>query len=200
MKTIMTFAFFICSFTTFGFLCPNCAQYMLDGDAFCPNCGLEKSKIPKVAPERIPPTSPQSNRQHLQSAYGKETEDRSESGDSLSMVGDRCAGIGRGIATVALSPLNLFRGMVAGLCWTEAMDKGAPKDGSALYLALLVVPVGTVFSSFVICADAINGTFDVATGGYYGDWLYDSEASGKPTPWVWERKWNTGEIPWIDRK
>ena len=181
---------------------------MLDEDVFCPNCGWKKPKIPKVSPERMSPTSPQSNRQHLQSAYGNETVDRpesgdglsTESGDGLSMVGDRCAGVGRGIATVALSPLNVFRGMVAGLCWTGAVFEGGPNDGSALYLAMLLVPVGTVFSSFAICADAINGTFDVATGGYYGDWLYDSEASGKPTPWIWERKWNTGEIPWVDRK
>ena len=196
MKAIMTFIFFFCCCkATFGLLCPECSQYMLDEDKFCPNCGWEKRKLPLETPRHYtPPAKPQSPAPPYHE-YVK-------SQNSGKGVGEHLAGTGRGFATVAFSPLNAVRGMVTGFCWTGAIVEGGNiSDGKAIgYLAMVVVPVGTALSSFAICADVINGTLDMVTVGCYGDWLYDSELSDKPTPWVWERKWNTCEIPWINRK
>ena len=121
---------------------------------------------------------------------------------SSSSALDRLGGTGRGLTTAALSPLNVFRGMVTGLSWTEAIVNSTKlQDGQAImYLAMLTVPAGTAFSSFAICADAINGTLDMVSLGYYGDRLYESKSSGRPTPWIWEREWKSNKIPWINRK
>ena len=196
MKAIMTFAFFFCCLqVAFGLLCPQCSQYMLDGDKFCTNCGWEKRAAPPEAPRHyIPPAETKSDAHPYHEHVNNHR--------TGSRVGEHLAGTGRGLATVAFSPLNAVRGMVTGFYWTGAMVEGGNiSDGKAIgYLAMAVVPVGTALSSFAICADAVNGTLDMLSVGCYGDWLYDSDSSGKPTPWIWERKWKTCEIPWINRK
>ena len=192
MKAIMTFTFFFCCLqTAFGLLCPQCSQYMLDGDKFCPNCGWEKRVPPPEAPRHyIPPAEPKSNAL----PYHEYVKNQS----SGNCVGERLAGIGRGMATAILSPLNLFRGAGTGVSWTESIGGGGTVG---LYGVGLFISVGTAFGSFATCADAINGSLDMVSCGYYGDWLYErDDEKGHPTPWVWKRKWKANAIPWIGRE
>ena len=203
--------------------CPQCSEKILESNRFCPHCGWSfVAQDPVQSPTPQPAVSPKPVPQPLESPVQKPTQvpaqqpspdlystarysyhehgHRQKYDSSVAL--DRMAGTGRGLSTLALSPLNVFRGMVTGLSWTGAVvDSTKLQDGQAImYLAILTVPVGTVFSSFAICADAINGTVDLISLGYYGDWLYDSKSSGHPTPWLWEREWNSSKIPWIDRK
>jgi len=187
MKTMLVFFAVFCSLATFGLSCPSCGQSMLVTDKYCPNCGKERNV---ESPKTIPHPS------YDLSTYYHNTTDRGHgSGNgSSSTVGDRFTGTGRGMATVALSPLNIVRGVTTGFNWTKTLGAS---DG---YVFIGIVGFTAVLGSFATCADAINGTFDMVSVGYYGDWLYDSRASGKPTPWIWERKWLSNQIPWIDRE
>ena len=111
-----------------------------------------------------------------------------------------------------LSPFNVVRGVGAGLHGIFAADREAAKGGvNGADLGPLggVIAVGgisvfaaggAVCGAVTTCADAVNGILDTVSLGYYGDWLYDTRSSGRPTPWIWERKWYASEFPWIDRK
>ena len=161
-----------------AWICPNCQMYRTKN--YCPHCGT---------PQKTKPSA-------------------------LSAVGARFAGMGRGLVTAGLSPLNCVRGALAGGAWScegagmvrnhdGTYSNPTPRDPGPEFAAQTLIwvcmPIGVVSSSFAICADAINGTLDIATLGYYGDWLYEGKQKGSPTPWIWERKWMSNEIPWIER-
>ena len=211
METKVVMMMLLCcnALVLWGVSCPGCGNAMLDNDNFCQNCGRSREEKPvkKQAPPpmRQPVSQPVYRpvvRQAQPSYHPSRPNGYSNRSGGEFSFGDRLGGIGRGLSTAVISPLNLFRGMTVGVCWTASMVEGANiQDGQAvMYLSLLTIPVGTAFSSFAICADAINGVVDFGTAGYYGDWLYDSTESGKPTPWIWERKWKTCDVPWIERK
>ena len=187
-KAIVISAFFFCCFASFGFPCPNCGESMLEEDNFCQNCGKHRGIVAS-------PPSVGSQEQWRPSNYGNRYESSASDG-----VGERLLGMGRGLATIVLSSLNVVRGMATGCAWIEA--SGLPNAGgeAMLYCAPVFISVGAAMGSFATCADAINGTLDMVSVGYYGDWLYDSEERGKPTPWIWERKWYASAIPWVDRE
>lgn len=201
-KGITAFALVIGSFTVFGAQCRSCGIDILENDKFCPNCGREryeetlavqKPEIPAHVPQ--PSHLPAFQEQWRQKNYDNQFESGSSDG-----VGEHLLGMGRGLVTTVLSPLNIVRGMVTGCLWIEA--SGLPNAGgeAILYGSPFFIAVGAAMGSFATCADAINGSLDMVTAGYYGDWLYDSKGSGKPTPWVWEREWDTSAVPWINRK
>ena len=196
VKIVMVTLFCCNAYVLWGYSCPGCGGAMLNSDNFCQNCG--RSREQTVSQPVYRPVV----RQSQPSYYSSGANAYSNVSDSDFSLGDRLTGVGRGLATAALSPLNIFRGMTVGVCWTASVVESAKiQDGQAImYLSLLTIPIGTALSSFATCADAINGTLDFGTAGYYGDWLYDSKAPGKPTPWIWERKWKTCEVPWIERK
>ena len=166
---------------------------------------MQKPKIPAYVP---PPSSPPAfQEQRYQTSY----DNRSAYGSSDG-VGERLLGMGRGLATITLSPLNVFRGLATSYNWlVQSYDSqkgdsfnlgnlGAVGAIIAGGVVSVYAAVGMTFGAVTTSADAINSSFDMVTIGYYGDWLYDSKGSGKPTPWVWERKWNTSAVPWINRE
>ena len=169
-------------------ICPNCKEILLDAEMICPYCPVDQSI------------------KHEIDSHGEEP-------DSvvMSTVLNRLEGMGRGIVTTALSPLNIIRGMATGLSWLSSADNTSKKDsfdagqlgplGAVLAGGVISVCIagGVVVGTVTTCTDAVDGVIDFGSAGLYGDWLYDSKASGKPTPWIWERKW-VEKIPWIDRK
>lgn len=176
-----------------GWICPNCQMYRTK--KFCTRCGAPQ-------PTKLPARS------------ARYSSSPTYSSGFLSNVGERFAGMGRGLVTVGLSPLNCIRGALVGGAWScegagmvrnhdGTYSNPTPRDPGPEFAAQTLIwvclPIGVVSSSFATCADAINGTLDVATLGYYGDWLYEGKQKGSPTPWIWERKWMSNEIPWIDR-
>lgn len=170
-------------------ICPNCKEILLDAEMICPYCPADLS-------------------------IKRETDSHSKEPDSvaLSAVINRLGGMGRGIVTTALSPLNIIRGMATGLSWLSSTDNASKKDsfdagqlgplGAALAGGAISVCIvgGVVVGTITTCTDAVDGVIDFGSAGFYGDWLYDSKASGNPTPWIWERKWVEKKMPWIDRK
>ena len=214
MKIITVFALVIGSLPAFGIQCTVCRQTLLERDKYCPNCGRERYETPSAAPKPEIPASvsqpsppPAVQEQWRQTSY----DNRPESG-SADGVGERLLGMGRGLATITLSPLNVFRGLTTSFNWlVQSCDSqrsdsfnlghlGAVGAIIAGGVASVYAAVGVTFGSVTTCADVVNGSIDMVTVGYYGDWLYDSKESGKPTPWVWERKWNTSAVPWINRE
>ena len=197
MKKLNTLAGFlvICSVAISAqaeWLCPNCQAYVKK--SFCTRCGMAK------------PLSTIVGTSQRDSAY-------SSSPRFWSNVGDRLAGVGRGVVTATLAPLNFVRGMMTGGAWafeaagcprsadgTYSVNRSRPGQEFAVQTYIwFTIPVGAAAGSFSACADLVNGTLDTVTLGCYGDWLYESDNEGKPTPWIWERKWRTSRIPWIDR-
>ena len=214
IKVLTVFSLVIGSFTAFGIQCTTCGQNMLESDKYCPNCGREryeeppavqKQEMPAYVPQPSPP--PAFQEQRYQTSY----DNRSEYGSSDG-VGERLLGMGRGLSTITLSPLNVFRGLTTSFNWlgqsydsqkSESFNLGHLGAVGAIIAGGVVsvyAAVGVTFGSVTTCADVVNGSIDMVTVGYYGDWLYDSKESGKPTPWVWERKWNTSAVPWINRE
>lgn len=190
-KTILVITIFPC-FTAFGSVCGHCGGILLSGDRYCHVCGMERY-------ESVVSNEPEYN----------------YSANSSSGAADRLAGMGRGFVTTVFSPLNVVRGTATGWKWlvsgaesqTAANTGGITIGdlgpiGAAIAGGAISVCVGTgmTFGAFTTCVDAINGTLDMITAGYYGDWLYDSKESGQPTPWIWERKWYSSRFPWIGRE
>lgn len=178
--------------TAFAELCPRCHIYVAGN--YCRRCGTQKPSLTVV--------------------QAKQSESAPVLSENLGPAfGDRLAGFGRGIVTAALAPLNFIRGMMSGGAWafeaagcprnsdgTYSVDRTGPGQEFAIQTYIwFTLPVGTAAGSFCACADLVNGTLDTVTLGYYGDWLYKSINEGEPTPWIWERKWMTPEIPWINR-
>ena len=210
MKTILIFVCFFCCLTVFGFSCPDCGVPMRDGCRFCTNCGREKYEQVVDAP------SPDSKPVQQTSSYRRyDTYNRYGHDDnSSSPVVDRLAGTGRGLVTTTLSPFNVFRGMATGFHWlfsdsghSERQQGGISVGdlgplGAAICAGAIsgCAAIGVTLGAITTGADVINGTFDMLSVGYYGDWLYDSKGVGNPTPWIWEREWYTGKMPWINRK
>ena len=218
MKIIAVFAFVIGSFTAFAIQCTMCGQTMLESDTYCTNCGREryeappavqKPRVPAYVPQPSPP--PAFQEQRRQTNYDNRSESESSDG-----VGERLLGMGRGVVTVTLSPLNVFRGVTTSFnCFFSDSSKDGSVSEKGSFDAGQLGPLGAVLAggvisictvvgvtlgSFTTCVDACNGVFDIGTVGYYGDWLYDSKERGKPTPWIWDRGWITKKVPWIDRK
>ena len=199
MKPITTITILLAMFSLplFALQCEWCHHPMLEDYLCCRNCGKEKGTHP-----------PRPYDFH-------DTED-----DVSSAVIDKLAGTGRGLVTISLSPFNVVRGMGTGFHWlfslgsstqdssSESTD-GSSIDGGDLgpLGAVLAggaisfcVAAGATLGTVTTCADVTNGTFDMISVGYYGDWLYDSEVSGKPTPWIWKRKWYSSQFPWINKE
>ena len=215
---IMTLVSLAC-FPLFALHCAWCRQQMLEGDNYCQNCGMKKASAASM--EQLKPT-PQPT-YHSVSRTSPSTSPRQshisnyhcQSGFGMSDgVCGRFLGMGRGIVAAALSPLNIIRGALTGASWAcEAAGLKRRFDGTyyapnnndvdaaiAVYmLNSITCPVGTVVGAFTTCADAINGVADLMSAGYYGDWLYDSNLKGHPTPWIWDREWRSSNIPWINR-
>lgn len=195
---------FLCGTCFATWKCPKCHETNLDTDTYCPYCIQEINVQPSGQSSTPPTTDPRPGYDHSH-----------EYGDDSSVALDRLAGTGRGLATIVLSPLNVARGVATGFNWLFSRD-GAPNgsggssiDGGDLgpLGAVLAggaisfcVAAGATLGTITTCADVTNGTFDMISVGYYGDWLYDSEVSGKPTPWIWKRKWYSSQFPWINKE
>lgn len=178
--------------------CAWCNQPMLEDDQYCHNCGKGKSTQPPVIRSQVPvdvakPVVRGYDAYHSNRQYGYES-------DPYTGFGGHLAGMGRGLSTTSLSALNVVRGMGTGCAWIESVGLHKAGGEAVLYCSPFFISVGTVMGVFATCADVINGVFDLISVGYYGNWLYDSNESGRPTPWIWERKWYDNEIPWINRK
>lgn len=205
--------------------CAWCKQHMLDGDNYCQNCGREKASAssfeqPKPTPQptyrpdaSLPSSSESQWRRHNSNYHYQSCSGLSDG------VGGRFLGMGRGIVTTVLSPLNIIRGALTGASWAcesagsalqrrpDGTYQAAPGHENDVSAALTVqvvayatIPAGTAIGAVTTCADAVNGAVDLITLGYYGDWLYDSkDIEGNPTPWIWRRSWRSPEIPWINK-
>ena len=199
--------------------CNHCKENVLNSDKFCPYCGqiliVQPKPTPPQARPQIPASPPYRSIHQTQPSYYSRDEYHHHESDAgeFSLV-DRLGGMGRGIITAVLSPLNVIRGALVGASWAcESAGLKRRSDGTyyapnnsdvdaalgAYMLNHVTCPVGTVVGAFTTCADAVNGVVDLISAGYYGDWLYDSNLKGHPTPWVWEREWKTTNIPWINR-
>lgn len=108
-----------------------------------------------------------------------------ESEGSLFIVG-----MGRGLATLIMSPLNYIRG----LSYVQNVSKGWETDGAESGLAKIFAIPMIVFETVPFVADVIDGALDVVSFGYYGDWLY---GDGKNSPWWFER--DDKVFPWIQK-
>ena len=92
-------------------------------------------------------------------------------------------GMFRGICTVAMSPLNLFRAFVK----VEKQFSGGwlkwlmPFAYTGVALQLIPCAIETV-------GDCVMGTLDIVSLGFLGNEFY----SGDVTPWFWERNNNSG--------
>ena len=95
-------------------------------------------------------------------------------------------GIFRGICTVAMSPLNLFRAFVK----VEKQFSGGwlkwltPFAYTGVALQLIPCAIETV-------GDCVMGTLDIVSLGFLGNEFY----SGNVTPWFWERD-NDSFLSW----
>lgn len=215
MKAVMIFVSLAFSLSAFGFACRSCGEPMGDGDNFCQNCGRAKyendpERFKPKEPVYVPQPAPALPQEQSQ-PYSYRHRYQSYSTDG---IGERLSGMGRGLVTTALSPLNVIRGISTGCHWLFSDDTASQNEQGGITLGHLgavggliagsvisvFVATGATLGTITTCADAINGTFDMVSVGYYGDWLYDSKGSGRPTPWIWERKWYTGEFPWIGRE
>lgn len=186
----------------FALRCAWCNQPMQDDYLVCGNCGKEKGtrppemerQKPAYGPADTSPTPPAPVVQDYgaYSHYGYRD-------DTFSGFGGHLAGMGRGLATITLSPLNIVRGMGTGCAWTDSVGVANAGGEAILYCSLFFISVGAATGTFATCADVINGVLDTVSAGFYGNTIYASKEPGRPTPWIWERKWLDNGIPWIDR-
>ncbi len=186
----------------FALQCAWCNQPMQEDYLCCRNCGKEKGTHPPEAKHQEPVympayVSPEKNTPVVQD-YGT-YRGYSYRDDAFSGFGGHLAGMGRGLATTSLAPLNFVRGMGSGCAWIDSVNMSNAGGEAVLYGGILFISVGAVMGTFATCADVINGVLDTVSVGFYGNWLYDSAESGRPTPWIWERKWLDNGIPWINR-
>lgn len=168
--------------------CVNCGAVVQGNDAFCASCG-KRLTSPVEVEEQLSPTS----YRQMQAA--------NNGGDKSFSLLDRFAGMGRGLLTTVFSPMCLLRGMDYG---GSLVTGGKEVDNlfTAMGAELMMFP-GVALGSVSMCADVINGSFDLLSLGYYGDWLYTPETEHSPTPWFWERKWDYSDgrfdFPWITK-
>ena len=168
--------------------CMNCGAVVQESDAFCASCGKRQTRPVEV--EEQP--SATSYRQMQVASNGV---------DKPFSLLERFAGMGRGLLTAVFSPMCLLRGMDYG---GSLVTGGKEVDNlfTAMGAELMMFP-GAALGSVSMCADVIDGCFDLLSLGYYGDWLYNPKTEHSPTPWFWERKWDYSDgrfdFPWITK-
>lgn len=100
-------------------------------------------------------------------------------------------GMGRGVGTLLMAPLNYVRG----LTYVQHVSHEWESDGAESGLAKIFALPMIVFETLPMCADIVDGAVDITSFGYYGDWLYKD---GKNSPWWFDR--DDEVFPWITRK
>lgn len=100
------------------------------------------------------------------------------------------AGMGRGLATLCMSPLNYIRG----LSYIQNVSDGWETNGAESGVAKIFAIPMIVFETVPLVADIVDGALDVVSFGYYGDWLYGDE---KYSPWWFDR--DDTSSPWIQK-
>ena len=99
-------------------------------------------------------------------------------------------GMGRGIATLCMSPLNYIRGF----SYIQNVSAGWETNGAESGVAKIFAIPMIVFETVPFAADIVDGALDVVSFGYYGDWLYGDD---KYSPWWFDR--DDKVFPWIQK-
>lgn len=99
-------------------------------------------------------------------------------------------GMGRGLATLCMSPLNYIRGF----SYIQNVSAGWETNGAESGVAKIFAIPMIVFETVPFAADIVDGALDVVSFGYYGDWLYGDE---KYSPWWFDR--DDKVFPWIQK-
>ena len=99
-------------------------------------------------------------------------------------------GMGRGLATVVMSPLNYIRGF----SYIQNVSDNWTTDGAESGLAKIFAIPMIVFETVPFVADVIDGALDFVSFGFYGDWLYGDD---KYSPWWFDR--DDKVFPWIQK-
>lgn len=99
-------------------------------------------------------------------------------------------GMGRGLATFCMSPLNYIRG----LSYVQNVSAGWETNGAESGIAKIFAVPMIVFETVPFAVDIVDGVLDVASFGHYGDWLYDDN---KNSPWWFDR--DDKIFPWIQK-
>lgn len=99
-------------------------------------------------------------------------------------------GMGRGLATLCMSPLNYIRGF----SYIQNVSAGWETNGAESGVAKIFAIPMIVFETVPFAADIVDGAFDFASFGYYGDWLYGGD---KYSPWWFDR--DDRVFPWIHK-
>ena len=115
----------------------------------------------------------------------KDKYEREEPEESLFIVG-----MGRGLATLCMSPLNYVRG----LTYIQNVSSGWEMNGAESGVAKIFAIPMIVFETVPFVADIVDGSLDFMSFGYYGDWLY---GDGKYSPWWFDR--DDKVFPWLQK-
>lgn len=99
-------------------------------------------------------------------------------------------GMGRGLATLCMSPLNYIRGF----SYIQNVSAGWETNGAESGVAKIFAIPMIVFETVPTATDIVDGALDVISFGYYGDWLYGDD---KYSPWWFDR--DDKVFPWIQK-